>query len=247
MTRQLIICSALIASVTGPALAVTNNPTLANRLSNPAAEHRISTAAAANRGSNPADLFRASNVAGLRHPIPVDFVPHLTHPGGTFGVGRDITIGSAKASEAASLFRVSNAADLFRKSDSAIVSRQVIPFIPVRYSNPVEGRRLGGLDCSSYAVGRRLGEGACFHAPIAQAQPLWVDDRKLHRTCTAQPCIPLIVWRDPSWMHHIGAQDRVDLNARKVILRRMPAPGHVISVQLHIGDTTSVTGGIDNQ
>ncbi|MFY9719793.1 MAG: hypothetical protein WAK16_09110, partial [Candidatus Cybelea sp.] len=92
MTRQLIICSALIASVTGPALAVTNmasNTAVVNRNSNPVAENRISTAAAANRASNPTALFHASNPAQwIRPHLPVDFVPHLTNTAGTFGIKR---------------------------------------------------------------------------------------------------------------------------------------------------------------
>jgi hypothetical protein len=137
MTRQLIICSALIASVTGPALAVTNmatNTAVGNRLSNPAAEHRISTAAAANRGSNPADLFRASNPAQwIRPHIPVDFVPHLTNTAGTFGI---------------------------KRADEMNRAGVIGPPITIeRPTNPVAGHLL--LVCRSAAAGRNVGLGAC--------------------------------------------------------------------------------------
>jgi hypothetical protein len=137
MTRQLIICSALIASVSGPALAVTNmasNTAVGNRNSNPVAENRISTAAAANRGSNPAALFRVSNPAQwIRPHLPVDFVPHLTNTAGTFGIKR--------------------AGEMNR---AGIIGP---PITIERPTNPVAGHQL--LFCRSAAAGHDVGLGAC--------------------------------------------------------------------------------------
>ncbi len=78
------------------------------------------------------------------------------------------------------------------------------------------------------------------------AEPLSLDDRRLRRGCLTLACVPFVL-RDPSLVsHHVSAQDRLDLRGGAMILRR-PAPGHTIGIELHIGDTTSVNGKIDNQ
>jgi hypothetical protein len=257
MTRQLIICSALIASVTGPALAGTNvasnpaaairisNPTLNNRLTNPAAARvsaavhveipvdpcRSSAAAACSRISNPALLFKATKdlskvtntVEWLRRPIPVDFVP-----------------------------RFSNPAERFVIRDSAAVPLQATPIQVLRLTNPADAAgAVHGLVCKSAAIQSRLGLGACFLAPEPVGRgivhPLFTDDEKLHRTCLAAACIPFRLHEPAIWQHQVSTQDRVGLNLHTSIQRRMPAPGKVLNIQLHVGDTTSVTGGIDNQ
>jgi hypothetical protein len=143
MTRQLIICSALIASVTAPALAVTVSS---------AAVHRFTIPATAPRATDVAGQFRARSTAAPWFSFPAS-PPIVTMP-----------IEFPHATNAAAVFSVKRADDL-----------------------------------NAYSAARQA----------------------------------------------VG--DRAGLDARKVIKRRMPAPGHLISIQLHIGDTTWVTGGIDNQ
>ena len=156
MTRQLIICSALIASVAAPAMAGT--VTVTNR----GGVTREIGSAAFTRTTNPAGLVRATNTAELlRHPIPVDIMPRFSNPASMFDFRRGFD--SIKASDAAALLRASNPAGLFRFSNPASVPRHVIHpdmiMIPKRSSNPVES--LGyRLICWSNAAARDA-FGAC--------------------------------------------------------------------------------------
>ena len=113
--------------------------------------------------------------------------------------------------------KASDAAGLFRASNPAVLFKKHDSTDWLRYVNPVVNR----------------------------VRPLFVDDSLRRRICTA--CIPFVL-RDPNLVsHHISGQNRVDLGGHTLLLRRIPAPGHAIGVELHIGDTTSVNGKIDNQ
>jgi hypothetical protein len=255
MTRQLIICSALVASVTGPALAVSNvaggaaltapalrvritgaaltAPALRIRLSDPAKENRLTDPAAAHSAQVQREVIsidpcRASSVEACH--------ARNSNLAGLFTVTKDLE----KVTNPAQWLKRRIPVDMLRQADP-IVIRQ--PF-----TNPVQGR-LRGIVCSSDAAGRPVGLGACGPLPIVGGvKPLFVDDAKLHRTCVAMPCFHLpIVFKDPSiWGRGIEGQARA-LNLHKVTIRRQPAQYHTYNVLLHLGSTPFVTGGIDNQ
>ncbi len=200
MTRQFIICSALIASVAAPALAgtvtVTNRAGVTREIS-PAAFTRTTNLAGSMRATNPAEW--------LRHPIPVDIIPRVSNP-----AMLDLRV---KASDAAALFRASNPASVDRLSNPASAHRRIVhpDMIMLPRTNPV-GLFPLKLVCWSNAAARDF-----FNA-----------------------CERIV--RDPPMpLHRVGAQARVDLSSRKVILRPMPGRGYG-----QFG-TTSSHGGVDNQ
>lgn len=237
MTRQLIICSALIASVTGPALAVTNAAAIHS-----AAAIRTIPVDPCRLVRSTADCFRRVNPA-----VPVPAVPvkdttdlgKITRPvAWQWHIPVDVVTRAIAPTAAIAITRAATDKGQFAR-----------PVVITGQAADLQGR-LHGFACPVAEAVRAADEGACALMPasfVRGIHPLFVDDRKFRRTPFPADALPFVLRDPPQSLHRLGAQDRMGQDLRKVTIHRQPAYSHDFSLLLHLGDTPTVNAGIDNQ